>query len=246
MLSTDDDTDDRLQNPSSSKIFKSDDSFDIQTSQTGNNEIQVQCGQQSRKIVGLLGVPGCRILNAHTDVHREFMHIVLKSNVVDFTNPTTGKPKKPIITCDTYEGPFQTKWSLHFYPEGHPSNYQFNPDLEWFPSQNVPDDQRYASLYVRLKDGPYEMIEARMMTSVLDGKSDIDTALTTNMERFMQYPRMKVGTVFRLYCKQHNKLTTSDDSKSFYDALQNHNCAFRDSAFVKKSFSVKCSSSVSK
>lgn len=147
---------------------------------------------EPRRIVGLIDTPACRIMYAHTDVYREFMHIVLRSNATDNLCSSGAKSKKPIITCDTYEGPFQTKWSLHFYPEGHPSNYSFHPDVEWFPAQYVPDDQKFASLYVRLKDGPYEMIEARMMTSVLSGESDIDAALATNMERFMLCPRMKV------------------------------------------------------
>ncbi|XP_055345609.1 uncharacterized protein LOC129593362 [Paramacrobiotus metropolitanus] len=153
-----------------------------------------------------LDTPAGRIICAQTDVHREFMHIVLKSNSTDYGQGGGGggggasgsaKQKKPMITCDSHEGPFQTKWSLHFYPEGHPSNYSFHPDVEWFPAQYVPDDQKFASLYVRLKDGPYEMIEARMMTSVLSGESDMEAALATNMERFMLCPRMKVDEFHR-------------------------------------------------
>lgn len=133
---------------------------------------------------------GGRVITAHTNVNREFLHIIVRSSNDNLFNNQM-KQKRPMLTCDTVDGPFMTKWSLHFYPDGHPSNYMM-PDIDWFPHQQmVPPEERFASLYVRLKEG-YEMVEARMMTTVLSGDADIDAAIATNMERFILCPRMKV------------------------------------------------------
>lgn len=133
---------------------------------------------------------GQRLSSAHCVVNTQFLHIVFRCQGENIF--TVGpRQKKPMLTCETVDGSYCTKWALHFYPDGHPSNYS-HPDMEWFPARYIPDDQKFASLYVRLKEGPHEMVEARMMTTVLNGDSDIDAAVATNMERFMQCPRMKV------------------------------------------------------
>ncbi|OQV13953.1 hypothetical protein BV898_11835 [Hypsibius exemplaris] len=159
--------------------------------------------------------PAERISTTQTSVQREFLHIVFRSLGDDLFSIGM-KNKKPMFTCDTYDGPFLTKWALHFYPDGHPSNY-VHPDMEWFPAQYIPDDQKFASLYVRLKEGPHEMVEARMMTTVLNGDSDIDAAITTNMERFMLCPRMKVDE-FHKDAAGHGwpKLFATNSLKNFH------------------------------
>ena len=144
---------------------------------------------------------GQRLSSAHCVVNTEFLHIIFRCQGEDIF-AVGPRQKKPMLTCETVDGSYSTKWALHFYPDGHPSNYT-HPDMEWFPTRYIPDDQKFASLYVRLKEGPHEMVEARMMTTVLNGDSDIDSAVGTNMERFMQCPRMKVLTYFSTQNKNH-------------------------------------------
>jgi hypothetical protein len=131
-------------NPSSSgqqfypiiQIVDSDDGFVDSRDSNEGEEDSASCSTEKGRFPE-------RITCAQTSIEREFLHIVIKAapDLYDCSEPSSGET---MVFCSTHDGPFATKWTVHFYPLGHPSG-----SATMVP--HLTGEQKYASLYVRLQ-----------------------------------------------------------------------------------------------
>ncbi|OQV14698.1 hypothetical protein BV898_11073 [Hypsibius exemplaris] len=153
-----------------------------------------------------------RITSARTDIAREFMHIVIKA-APDLYDSTKQSSREAPAFCSTHDGPYGTKWTVHFYPYGHPSGYSMMGH-----SHN--DELKSASLYVRLQASPTDVVEARITATVVNSPEKGENVVKTSMENLMLCPRNKIDE-FQRGTSGHGwpKISSVKDLKNYKDGF---------------------------